>query len=176
MIDTPVLTEKLLSKPPFRFLHDIVTSMLRTRSWPEGYFDARECEPSNLVDLNSKLDFLEKLIDLLSIVNSVDLAHINPKKIVAGLEPDHTNQLLQEFAKAAASGITVPQITAMMEASEAGEPGTGVSYVPPPEVSPSPSPSAESVGAAEVAPGAGADAPLLGDAGAGASDAPSGSP
>jgi len=150
MIDTPVLTEKLLSKPPFRFLHDIVTSMMRTRQWPLGYFDARESEASNLTELVPKLDFLEKLIDLLSIVNASDLSYINPKKIVAGLEPDNTNALLQEFARAAATGITVEQITQMMQAAEEAEAGgapsgaaSGLGGAPASSASGSPAPDAQ---------------------------------
>lgn len=119
MIQQPQLTPKLLSKPPFRFLHDIVTSFIRTHKFPEGYFDEHELNAGNLTEIAPKLEFLEKLLDLLSTVNQSDLSSINPKKIVAGLEHENTNKMLQELAKAAASGISVTQITDMLEAQEA---------------------------------------------------------
>ena len=50
----------------------------------------------------------------MAATNSVDLSQVNPKKIAAGLEPEHTNTLLQQFAYAAASGISARDVAAKL--------------------------------------------------------------
>lgn len=147
LIATPKLTEKHLQKPPFRLLHDIVCSLIRDVGFPDNYFDPSELHIKNLSEIAPKLEFLEKLLDLVSIVNAVDLAFINPKKIVAGLEFENTNRMLQELAKAAASGISVQQIQALLEAQEAagiaGDPAAIAAAVAAQQVAAGAAPNAE---------------------------------
>lgn len=95
----PSLTEKYLSRPPFRFLHDIVTSTMRETGFPSNFFTAEELEPSNFEDKSKKIAFLAKIIDLLTICHGHAI-DVRASKIVAGLEPINTNELLVALGKA----------------------------------------------------------------------------
>uniref|UniRef100_A0A3P9PSW2 TNF receptor-associated factor 3 interacting protein 1 n=1 Tax=Poecilia reticulata TaxID=8081 RepID=A0A3P9PSW2_POERE len=75
VIKKPPLTEKLLSRPPFRYLHDIFSE-----------------------DKDSKMAYLQKAIDVVMLVSGEPLA-AKPARIVAGHEPEKTNELLQAIAK-----------------------------------------------------------------------------
>lgn len=109
LIQKPKMAEKLLNKPPFRYLHDICTCLIRATGFPKGAFNDDEMDHKNIKDTKSKLKFLTKLINIVAIArNNPGLnSQVNPKKIAAGLEPENTNILLQELARAAASGVSV---------------------------------------------------------------------
>lgn len=98
-VKRPPLSEKLLKKPPFRFLHDIVTTVLKTTGFFEGVFDENELISENVKDRESKLLFLNKVISVLSLTTGKTLS-VKPSKIVAGQEPEKTNELLQCLASA----------------------------------------------------------------------------
>jgi len=112
LISKPRMVDKLLRKPPFRFIHDIITNTMAATGYPEGFFSADELNSGNFTDTGAKLSFLQRLILLVSITNGVDLSQVNPKKIAAGLEAENTNLLLQQFAYAAASGISAREVAA----------------------------------------------------------------
>ncbi|XP_031661871.1 TRAF3-interacting protein 1 isoform X2 [Oncorhynchus kisutch] len=75
VIKKPPLTEKLLTKPPFRYLHDIFSE-----------------------DKDAKMAFLQKAMDVVMLVSGEPLS-AKPARIVAGHEPEKTNELLQAIAK-----------------------------------------------------------------------------
>lgn len=54
---------------------------------------------SNLKDTKEKLAFVEKLIRFASSACGRPLS-VNAKKVLAGIEPEHTNEMLQELANA----------------------------------------------------------------------------
>ncbi|XP_069119602.1 TRAF3-interacting protein 1-like isoform X2 [Argopecten irradians] len=99
IIKKPPLTEKLLSKPPFRFLHDVVTSLIKTTGFMKGLFTEAEMNSENVKDKDSKMAFLQKVIDFTSSVTGKSVS-AKPSKIVAGHEPERTNELLQSLATA----------------------------------------------------------------------------
>jgi hypothetical protein len=99
LFSKPSLTEKYLSRPPFRFLHDIVTSTLRETGFPPNFFAAEELDPSNFEDKGKKVAFLEKIIALVNICHGHAI-DVRATKIVAGLEPINTNGFLVAFGKA----------------------------------------------------------------------------
>ncbi|KAK9709212.1 Microtubule-binding protein MIP-T3 CH-like domain [Popillia japonica] len=98
-ISKPVLSEKLLRKPPFRFLHDIVTSVIKDTGFLKGMYTESELISDNVKERDLKITFLTKLIDAIKILTEIDLK-VKPTKVIAGLEPSETNKLLQAIGYA----------------------------------------------------------------------------
>ena len=128
LITKPSLKPALLQKPPFRFLHDIVTALIASAAhYPADFFTADELSSAAFDTSEKKVAFLRRLIDVVEATGPFDLSAVNPKKIVAGLEPEQTNLLLQALAQAAASGVTAVEALA----KKAGGPAKAA---PPKEV------------------------------------------
>lgn len=104
VIKKPPLHEKLLKKPPFRFLHDVVHNVIRTTRFLDGLYTPEELNSENIKDKEAKIAFLQKAIDALIMVTGASLA-TRPSKVVAGHEPERTNEFLQLLAKAAAKKL-----------------------------------------------------------------------
>ena len=100
VISRPKLTIKLLSKPPFRFLHDVIVEVIRTTGFATNLYTKEEMQSSNVVDKKSKTVFLEKIIKTVGLQLSTPVL-ANPLKIVAGSYPQDTNNFLQLLAIAA---------------------------------------------------------------------------
>ncbi|VEN42683.1 unnamed protein product [Callosobruchus maculatus] len=98
-VKKPPLTEKLLRKPPFRFLHDVIKAVIKETNFLKGLFTDDELRNENITDKDAKIAFLNKLIDAVKTVTKTDLP-VRASKIVAGLEPTNTNILLQTIGKA----------------------------------------------------------------------------
>ncbi|XP_055734978.1 TRAF3-interacting protein 1-like isoform X6 [Salvelinus fontinalis] len=98
VIKKPPLTEKLLSKPPFRYLHDIFSEVIRTTGFMKGLYAETEMKSDNVKDKDAKIAFLQKALDVVMLVNGEPLS-VKPARIVAGHEPERTNELLQAIAK-----------------------------------------------------------------------------
>ncbi|XP_068428119.1 TRAF3-interacting protein 1 isoform X3 [Clinocottus analis] len=98
VIKKPPLTEKLLNKPPFRYLHDIFSEVIKTTGFMKGLYGETEMKSDNVKDKDSKVVFLQKAIDVVMLVSGEPLA-AKPVRIVAGHEPEKTNELLQAMAK-----------------------------------------------------------------------------
>ncbi|XP_029980280.1 TRAF3-interacting protein 1 isoform X2 [Sphaeramia orbicularis] len=98
VIKKPPLTEKLLSKPPFRYLHDIFSEVIRSTGFMKGLYGENEMKSDNVKDKDSKITFLQKAIDVVMLVSGEALA-AKPARIVAGHEPEKTNELLQAIAR-----------------------------------------------------------------------------
>lgn len=93
------LNVKLLSKPPFRYLHDLITETINTTGVFNGLYSQEELKQENYKDKETKVAFLQKIIDGLRLATKAELK-VNPLKIVAGLEFQETNLMLQLLAKA----------------------------------------------------------------------------
>lgn len=98
IIKKPPLTDKLLGKPPFRFLHDIITEVIRTSGFLKGLYSPEHMESKNVTSREDKISFLQKVISCVSLVTGDSLS-ARPSKIVAGQEPEKTNELLQAIAR-----------------------------------------------------------------------------
>ena len=145
LISRPTLKPALLQKPPFRFLHDIVTSLIASPShYPADYFTADESNSATFDSSDRKVAFLRRLLDVVEATVPCDLSTVNPKKIVAGLEPEQTNLLLQNLARAAASGISATE--AMAKKSGGGGKAGRPSVEAPPAESPAQAPQAKAAG------------------------------
>ncbi|XP_050430767.1 TRAF3-interacting protein 1 [Adelges cooleyi] len=92
-ISKPQLTEKLLSKPPFKFLHDIITNVIRNTGYLSGVFNDEELKSQNVSTKDTKIKFLNKLIKFLQSGTNETIT-AKPSKIVAGLEVTKTLELL----------------------------------------------------------------------------------
>ncbi|KAJ3665406.1 hypothetical protein Zmor_000902 [Zophobas morio] len=98
-VKKPPLSDKLLKKPPFRFLHDVINTVIKETGFLKGLFSEEELNSEKVKEKDAKLAFLSKLIDAVKALTNTDLA-VRPSKIIAGLEPTETNLLLQAIAKA----------------------------------------------------------------------------
>ncbi|XP_035228662.1 TRAF3-interacting protein 1-like isoform X2 [Stegodyphus dumicola] len=94
VIKKPALTEKSLKKPPFRFLHDIITNVIKTSGFYKGLYTSEELQSDNVKDKETKIVFLQKAIDVLALVTSQPI-NLKPSKVVAGHDPQKTNVFLQ---------------------------------------------------------------------------------
>ena len=153
----PKLTATLLSRPPWRFLHDVVMAVMQVTGWGALFFDQAACNPERAgADRDAKVAFLATLVDALALsLNTTPPAM--PAKVVAGLEPQATRQTLQLLALAGghaarggswAPGCTPPEVAARLLLQQRGvsDPGAGHASVPQRPAAPSaPSSSAPSV-------------------------------
>ncbi|XP_036277363.1 TRAF3-interacting protein 1 isoform X7 [Pipistrellus kuhlii] len=105
VIRRPPLTEKLLSKPPFRYLHDIITEVIRMTGFMKGLYTDTEMKSDNVKDKDAKISFLQKAIDVVVMVTGEPLS-AKPARIVAGHEPERTNELLQRIGKCCLSKVS----------------------------------------------------------------------
>ncbi|XP_055588174.1 TRAF3-interacting protein 1 [Uranotaenia lowii] len=98
-VKKPALTDKLLKKPPFRFLHDIINVVIKETEFFKGLYTPDELVSDNIKDRDAKIAFLQKLVDVTKSVTGRELK-VRPSKVVAGLEPEKTNELLQAIGYA----------------------------------------------------------------------------
>ncbi|XP_066431808.1 TRAF3-interacting protein 1 isoform X1 [Eleutherodactylus coqui] len=98
VVRKPPLTDKLLGKPPFRYLHDILTEVIRTTGFLKGLYAESELKSDNVKDKDAKISFLQKAIDVVVLVTGEPLA-VKPARVVAGHEPEKTNEFLQAIGR-----------------------------------------------------------------------------
>ena len=56
------MTQKLLSKPPFRYLHDIFTATCGATGFGNGLYSGVELNAKTITEKDAKINFLVKLI------------------------------------------------------------------------------------------------------------------
>lgn len=108
MISRPKLSERLLIRPAFQFLHDIVRELVSAYQQPDT-FQPDELEKGAISHGKLKVKFLTKLIEWV-ISHSPQpekLALVQPRDIVAGRQCALTNMLLQELAQSVAKTAKV---------------------------------------------------------------------
>ncbi|XP_063215888.1 TRAF3-interacting protein 1 [Bacillus rossius redtenbacheri] len=120
-VKKPQLMDKFLKKPPFRFLHDIVTAVIRETGFLKGLFTPDEMNCETFKDRESKVLFLQKLIDAVKAVTSEPLT-ARPSKIVAGQEPTKTNELLQAIGKALTNNLSSAEYVEQIKSGKSGKP------------------------------------------------------
>ncbi|KAI9138737.1 microtubule-binding protein MIP-T3-domain-containing protein [Paraphysoderma sedebokerense] len=92
------LSHKLLSKPPFRYLHDIIIEIITSTGYQTDLFSETEMNSENVKAKEDKLKWLDKVVAVVA-KSTNDQVKAKPSKIIAGLEPEETNKLLQLFAQ-----------------------------------------------------------------------------
>lgn len=120
VIRRPPLTEKLLNKPPFRYLHDIITEVIRITGFMKGLYTDAEMKSDNVKDKDAKISFLQRAIDVVMMVSGEPLA-AKPARIVAGHEPERTNELLQLIGKCCLNKLSSDEAVKRVLAGEKGD-------------------------------------------------------
>ncbi|KAF1559149.1 TRAF3-interacting protein 1, partial [Eudyptula minor] len=125
VIRKPPLTDWLLSKPPFRYLHDVITEVIRVTGFMKGLYTDFELKSDNVKDKDAKISFLQKAIDAVVMVTGEPLS-VKPARVVAGHEPEKTNEFLQAIGKCClnqlSSDVAVKRILAGERADAKGKP------------------------------------------------------
>lgn len=93
LFEKPKMSEKLLVKPPFRYLHDIFLATMQATGFADGLFSDSEMDSKANHDKDAKISILSKMITITEMIVGEKL-DVKPSKIVAGLEPDRTNYFL----------------------------------------------------------------------------------
>uniref|UniRef100_A0A7E4ZYR6 TRAF3-interacting protein 1 n=1 Tax=Panagrellus redivivus TaxID=6233 RepID=A0A7E4ZYR6_PANRE len=111
LIQKPPLTDQLLQRPPFKFLHDVVNETIRATGYLAELFTADDLDHTKAAaDKTSKISFLEKLIDALNVDGSLN--DVKASRIVAGKDAELTNVMLQKLATEAAAHKSVSSSSA----------------------------------------------------------------
>lgn len=116
-ISKPPLTDKLLKKPPFKFLHDLITQVIKQHGLLAGLFNEHDSLSENVKDKEAKMAFLQKVVNVMEFISGERLS-IRPGKVVAGLEVANTNKLLQVIGRALANKADSSEAVAKVLAGE----------------------------------------------------------
>lgn len=71
IISKPKLVEKYLSKPPPKYIYDIVINTMEATKFPKGLYSDSELNPDNFKNndcFNERINFLQKAVDITKIV------------------------------------------------------------------------------------------------------------
>lgn len=93
LFQKPKMSDKLLLKPPFRYLHDIFTATMEATGFAHGLYEETELDGKAITEKDAKINFLAKMIALVEQITG-EQSDAKPSKIVAGLEPEKTNEFL----------------------------------------------------------------------------------
>ncbi|GMH75498.1 hypothetical protein TL16_g06780 [Triparma laevis f. inornata] len=102
VVQKPKCSDKLLNKPPFRFLHDLISAVIINTGFASDLYSEDQMDSKNVKEKPAKIDYLEKIIKHVG-ANLNTIVDARPAKIVAGLEAENTCRFLQLLALAAAN-------------------------------------------------------------------------
>ncbi|ESL12186.1 hypothetical protein TRSC58_00051 [Trypanosoma rangeli SC58] len=95
----PEITPKLLKRPPFRFIADIVTAINVRFAAYDHIFSPDQLDVTKIDNKEKKIKYLTTLVEYVGSLlgRKID---VSVKKIVSGSEPEKTNVFLQCLAQA----------------------------------------------------------------------------
>lgn len=96
-LPTPEFSVKLLKRPPFRFIYDVVAAIDQRFQAYQHLFTEEQRDSASVDTKEKKIEYLQVLIHFITKVMNVEL-DVNPKKIVSGHDPEKTNMFLQYIA------------------------------------------------------------------------------
>lgn len=103
LIERPKMTEKLLAKPPFKYIFDIITETTKKTGFGNGIFlliiglyEGEELKADFYGEKNRKITYLQKVISLVEAMSGEKVT-ANPQKIVAGMDPEVTSILFSKL-------------------------------------------------------------------------------
>lgn len=67
-IPTYYFSEKNLSRPPFRFIHDIVTQLIKKTGFFKDLFPSEMLDSKNVTEKDQKVKFLQAIIACTTLV------------------------------------------------------------------------------------------------------------
>jgi TRAF3-interacting protein 1 len=67
LIPKPKMSEKLLNKPPFRFLHDTISAVINTTGFANGLYSDEDMDVGTISDKGAKIAYLEKIFTVVGI-------------------------------------------------------------------------------------------------------------
>ena len=101
LIQKPKMTEKLLKRPPPKYIFDIIKSTMDKTGFPKGLYTESELDNKYfMADGRNKIKILNKAIDITKLIVK-EKFEINCLNILKGVETEQTNYFLQMFYKAA---------------------------------------------------------------------------
>ena len=101
IISAPPLTGALLRRPPFRFMHDVVSAVTAATGFAEGLFAGDELDAAALTERNARLDFIAKIVGRVEEESGIELA-VSALGVITGKDAATTNTFLQTLAKCGA--------------------------------------------------------------------------
>ena len=141
----PKLSLKLLSRPPFRFLHALISNAIKASGKLGNVHSETEQDADAIETKLDKMAYFEKLIATIAMCTGGPI-DVRAAKIVAGLEPQCTNAFLQTFAKVVQDGGIDHEAatSAMKNGKQPGDTGMdgggGPKEAPPEAKAPAPEP------------------------------------
>jgi hypothetical protein len=96
VIKKPPMKEKLLERPPFRFVHDVVTNVMAATNYRPDLFTSDEMDSKSefMADKDNKLAYLEKIVKATSDDLGISKDYVNSKAVLGGKEPEKTRMFL----------------------------------------------------------------------------------
>ncbi|XP_023578041.1 TRAF3-interacting protein 1 isoform X2 [Octodon degus] len=110
-----------LKQPPPELGGDFcLPKVIRMTGFMKGLYTDAEMKSDNVKDKDAKISFLQKAIDVVVMVSGEPLL-AKPARIVAGHEPERTNELLQMMGKCCLSKLSSDDAVKKVLAGEKGD-------------------------------------------------------
>jgi len=110
IVNKPKMKEKLMKRPPFRFVKDIIYNVSKETKYMENKFATDDIQSGKAFNSKaSKQIFLQQAMDAVSEQLSLRLP-TQPRKVCAGVDVEQTRQFLQLFCFAA-QRVEEPTVT-----------------------------------------------------------------